>query len=127
MKIVTPFRVMYENDVVSVLAPGITGYFGILANHHPFLTHLSIGTIVVDTGRAVKTFATSGGYTEVLKNVMTILAETAEESSEIDVDRAKRARDRALVRMKQHSPDIDFDRARLALLRALNRLRAFQA
>ncbi len=121
-EIVTPHKVVFSAPVLSVQAPGVAGYFGVLANHAPFLTALRIGAIHVATDKGDKTFATSGGFAEVLNNKMTVLAESAEAGSEIDVERAKQARDRALQRLKEKHADLDLDRARLALQRALNRL-----
>jgi F-type H+-transporting ATPase subunit epsilon len=122
-EIITPMRSVYSGDVVHVKAPGITGYFGILSQHLPYLTVLKIGTIEVDLENGKKIFATSGGYAEVYENKMTVLAETAEEASEIDIERAEKARDRALSRLQSRAPEIDSVRARLALMRALNRLK----
>jgi len=122
LKIITPFRVVYDETVDGVKAPGLSGNFGVLANHLPMLTALGVGVIEVDAGSSTILFATSGGYSEVFYNEMTILAETAEPSGEIDPERAARARDRALERLKSSSPEIDVGRARSALARSLNRL-----
>ena len=124
LDIISPLRIEYSNDVVHVKAPGISGYFGVLANHIPFLTLLTVGTIEIDVHGQHKILATSGGYSEVLNNKMTILAESIEGSREIDVERAQRARDRALKRLHEKHPDTDMERARAALMRALNRLQA---
>ncbi len=121
-EIVTPHKVVFSAPVLSIQAPGVAGYFGILANHAPFLTALRIGAIHVNTDNGEKVFATSGGFSEVINNKMTILAESAEEGPEIDIERAKQARDRALQRLKEKHSDMDLDRAQLALQRALNRL-----
>jgi F-type H+-transporting ATPase subunit epsilon len=60
---------------------------------------------------------------EVKENKVILLAETAERSDEIDVQRAEAARDRARKRLAKKSAEIDTDRARLALFRAMNRLK----
>jgi F-type H+-transporting ATPase subunit epsilon len=121
-EIVTPLKITFSGEIWSAKAPGISGYFGVLHNHAPFLTALQIGAIRVITEKGEKVFATSGGFAEVINNKMTILAESAEEAAQIDVERAKQARDRALKRLLEKNRDTDFDRAHLALLRALNRL-----
>lgn len=122
LEIVTPHKVVFSDNVTHVRAPGIAGSFGVLANHTPFLTALGVGAIEVEQGKNEIIFATSGGYAEVMHNKMTVLVESAEEASEIDVERAKQARDRALKRLQNKNPDVDLDRAKGALTRALNRL-----
>ena len=121
-EIITPDKVIYSEDVQHVKAPGKNGYFGVKANHIPFLTALKIGKITVEIGNKKIFFATSGGFAEVTENKMTIIAETAEEATQIDVQRAKQARDRALKRLKEKSVDTNIPRAEAALLRALNRM-----
>ncbi len=123
LEIITPQRVVFSGPVRQVQAPGIGGRFGILYNHTPFLTTLRIGAIEVDTENGKKWFAASGGFAEVMENKMSILVETAEEASEIDVQRAQAARERAWKRLhEERTADIDHARAQAALARAINRL-----
>ncbi len=125
-EIVTPEGKVYSEAVESVIAPGVDGYFGVLAGHTPFMTALKIGEIRVRKGEETVLFATTGGFVEVLPHRMTLLAETAEEASRIDVSRALAAKERAEKRLKSRTPDVDVERARLALARAMNRLRVAQ-
>ncbi|MBN2357574.1 F0F1 ATP synthase subunit epsilon [candidate division KSB1 bacterium] len=124
LEIVTPLKIVFSGMVIHVKAPGIAGYFGILYQHAPFLTALKIGIIEVKTEKEVKYFATSGGFAEVVENEMKILAETCECAEDIDEERAKNARDRALKRLAARSQEIDIPRAQAALGRALNRIQA---
>ena len=121
-EIITPEKVIYSADVDHVKAPGKNGYFGVKVNHIPFLTILKTGKITVEIGKEKIFFATSGGFAEVTENKMTIMAETAEEATQIDVERAKQARDRALKRLKEKAADTNIRRAEAALLRAINRM-----
>ncbi len=123
LEILTPHRTVFSGDVTYLRAPGIEGSFGVLKDHIPFLTALDIGEIVVETGGKRRYFATSGGFVEVLDNVVSILAETAEASDDIDVDRAKRAKERAEKRLAQHDATVNLARARAALMRATVRLK----
>lgn len=123
LEIVTPFRRVFSGRVKSVVAPGFEGYFGVLARHAPYVVSIKIGEIKVDTGEDVRYFATSGGFAEVLPNKVTILAETAEEASEIDVNRAEAALERARQRLKEGRKMWDVERAQASLARALNRLK----
>jgi F-type H+-transporting ATPase subunit epsilon len=123
LEIVTPQGMVFSDQVESVVAPAIDGYFGVLAGHIPLMTALRVGEIRVRRRGEVIRFATSGGFAEVLPTRMIILAETAEEASKIDVARAMAARERALKRLRERGPDVDVERARAALSRAINRLR----
>lgn len=124
LEIVTPQRLLYRGEVESLRAPGVKGSFGVLARHIPFLTSLAVGEIIIrEPGGELRHVATSGGFVEVLKSGVTVLAETAEFAVEIDVERAQQARARARERIRQRDPEIDRARAEAALARALNRMR----
>jgi len=125
LEIVTPFRVVFSGEVNALVAPGIEGYFGVLPGHTPFLTALRVGEIKVTINNTERYFATSGGFAEVLTDTVTVLAETAEAATEIDVKRAMEAKARAERRL-QEKVGWDLDRARAALMRALNRLSVAQ-
>ncbi|MBD3337346.1 MAG: F0F1 ATP synthase subunit epsilon [Candidatus Eisenbacteria bacterium] len=120
----TPRKVVLDQPVVSLTAPGGLGYLGILAHHAPLITNLVPGKLTLrDPAGGEQVFAVSGGFMEVSENRATILADTVERPEEIDVERARAARDRAQNRLKETGGGWDVDRARVALLRAMNRLR----
>lgn len=125
LEIVTPEKTVYSGEVERLRAPGTEGGFGVLAGHHPMLASLCIGEIVFSDGeQSPKSVAISGGFAEVQRDRVTVLAETAEFAREIDVTRAEAARDRARERLAlKQDQQIDETRARLALARAINRLR----
>lgn len=123
--LVTPQRILFSGEVVSVTAPGTVGSFQVLYNHATLLSSLVVGKVILRfSGEKESLYATSGGFAEVRENKVVILAETAEREDEIDVARAREARDRALKRLKDHAAEIDAARARSALARAINRLKA---
>jgi len=124
LEIVTPEKSVFSGEVESLGAPGTEGYFQVLHNHTPFVCTLQTGEIIVDTDGGKAFFATSGGFAEVSNNKVTVLAETAEKTDDIDVFRAEEAKKRAEDRLQSSDKDIDIERARLALFRALNRIRA---
>ena len=108
----------------AVVVPSANGYLGVLAGHAPMVAVVGLG--VVQFGRfhgPKRKMAVSGGFLEVSGSRVTILADTAELAEEIDVMRAKAARDRALARLRSRDAGIDYARAQRALARALNRLR----
>lgn len=124
LEIITPKKVVFSGDVTSFSAPGVLGGFQVLKSHAPLLSSLSIGEVkVVDAAGNESRYATSGGFVEVHENKVILLAETAERSDEIDVQRAEAARKRARKRLAKKRAEIDDNRARLALYRAMNRLK----
>ncbi len=123
VEIRTPEQLIYEGDVTSIRAPGVEGNFEILAGHLPFLTALEIGEIRIRESEAPQLMAISGGVFEVLRTGVTALVETAEWASEIDVERAETARDRAQAQLAANAPDLNHPRAEAALARARNRLK----
>lgn len=122
VEIRTPEQLVYEGDVSSIRAPGVEGNFEILADHLPFLTALDIGEIQIRESDTPQLMAVSGGVFEVLRTGVTALVETAEWASEIDVERAENARDRAQAQLEANAPDLNRPRAEAALERAKNRL-----
>ena len=125
LEVVTPERVAYSGQVASLQAPGSEGSFGVLAGHVPLLTSLQIGRLrfVEEDGNEVK-MAISGGFVEVGREQVAVLAETAERVEEIDVARAEAARQRAEERLARVQEErVDVARAQAALARAINRIR----
>ena len=125
LEVVTPERVAYSGQVASLQAPGSEGSFGVLAGHIPLLTSLQIGRLrfVEEDGNEVQ-MAISGGFVEVGREQVAVLAETAERVEEIDLARAEAARQRAEERLARAREErVDVARAEAALARAVNRIR----
>jgi len=125
LEVVTPEKYVVDEEVEIVVAPGSLGEFGVLIGHTPFLTTLKAGEMhYTDASGAQRYVFVSGGFAEALPDKVTVLAESAERRSDIDVDRAKAAMERAQERLDQsRAEDIDFNRAKAALERALHRIR----
>jgi F-type H+-transporting ATPase subunit epsilon len=94
-EIVSQDRLVYEGDAEIVVIPGSSGEMGILPNHSPLLTTLRFGILKVRTQARELEFTVAGGVAEVQPNLITILADAAENVEEIDVARAEAARKRA--------------------------------
>lgn len=125
LEVVTPQRVVLRERAEAVVVPSTDGYLGVLAGHAPMVAVVSVGVVQFGSFHGPKRrLAVSGGFMEVSANRVTILADTAELAEEIDVMRARAARDRALARLRSRAADVDHARAQRALARALNRLRA---
>jgi len=128
LEIVTPKRIVFKGEVISFSAPGIDGGFQVLHSHAPLLATVTIGKVKLsEAGGTEFHYAVSGGFVEVRDNNVILLAETAERTDEIDVERVKAARDRAMKRIAEKYPETDIERAKLALYRALNRLKIAEA
>lgn len=124
LEIVTPERKVYAEQVNMVSVKGAEGELGILPNHIPLVTPLKIAPITVKKqGSKDVVIAVNGGFMEVRKDKVVILAESAELPEQIDIDRAKAAKDRAEKRLADTKQDnVDFKRAEASLQRALNRI-----
>ncbi len=122
--IVAPDKRVFQGEARGISAPGVGGSFEIRYNHAPMIAAIGIGTLVLaQDARETITFATSGGFVEVIGNVVTVLAETVEHASDIDVDRARAAEERARERLAAADSSVDRARAERALERARNRTR----
>jgi F-type H+-transporting ATPase subunit epsilon len=121
-EIVTPTRLLVKDAAEEAQIPGLSGYLGILPGHAPLLTELAVGVITYKASGATHTLSVAWGFAEVLPDKVTILAEAAERPQEIDVERARRAKDRAEQRLKSNDPQVDYARAEDALQRAETRL-----
>ena len=123
LRVVTPTSLVIDEEVDEVTAPGELGEFGVLPNHIAFLSTLVAGVLSYKQGTKVQMLAISGGYAEVLDNVMTVLATAAEFPAEIDTMRAQRAKDEAEKIMAALNPEEkDWQLAEAALKRYQVRL-----
>ena len=123
LRLVTPSRLLLDEEVDEVSAPGALGEFGVLPLHISFLTLLEAGEMSYKRGAERSHLAISGGYAEVLDDTMTVLADAAEFAAEIDIERARRARERAEKKLDELSrEDKEFLAVEAALRRALVRL-----
>jgi F-type H+-transporting ATPase subunit epsilon len=120
-EIVSQDRMVYTGDADMVILPGTAGEMGILPNHAPLLTTLKFGIIKVRSGGQEEIFTVAGGIAEIQPDIITILADAAENVAEIDVARAEAARKRAEELLaKGPPPDPDTYLAIEAALRRSN-------
>jgi F-type H+-transporting ATPase subunit epsilon len=122
LEVVTPERKVVSTTADIVVCPGIEGQFGVLVGHIPFLSALDIGEMYYKQGGKTEYLAVSGGFAEVTGSKVTVVAESAEFGREIDIERARRARERAERRLAAAKTEqIDWTRAEAALRRAMVR------
>ena len=122
LKIITPDRVFYEDEVSMVEFNTVEGEVGIYKDHIPMTMIIAPGILTITKGDEVKEAALHAGFTEVLPDRVTILAEIIEWPSEIDIGRAEEARARAEERIRENAPGTELNRAELALKRAVARI-----
>jgi F-type H+-transporting ATPase subunit epsilon len=124
LEIVTPERRAFEGDVDEVIVPGSEGELGILPHHAPLISLLGQGVLRLKSGGQEQEFAIFGGFLQVRPDRVVVLAETADVSSEIDLERAERARREAEHVLEGGFVEpADLASARAALQRALIRIR----
>jgi len=103
-EIVSQDRTVFENDVDIVVIPGTEGEMGILPNHSPLLSTIRLGVIKVRYADQEENFTITGGLVEVQPDIVTILADAAENVEEIDIARAEEARQKAQKRLEEGPP-----------------------
>jgi F-type H+-transporting ATPase subunit epsilon len=121
LEIVTPYGLVLSDEVDEVTTSGSEGEFGVLPGHVPFITTLKIGMLTYKKGTEVRYVFVNSGYAEVGPDKVVVLADSAEKSEDIDVERAKAAMKRAEERLKK-AEEIDFARAESSLERASARI-----
>jgi F-type H+-transporting ATPase subunit epsilon len=125
LELVTPARLLVSEEVDEVIAPGYEGEFGVLPDHTPFLVILSIGVLRYRKSNQEWKIAVGGGFAEVTSDRVVILADVAEKAEEIDVDRARRAHERAENALKDLvMDDAEFNKINSALQRSIARMSA---
>ena len=127
LEIVTPEKKVVDTAAKEVQIPGKNGYLGVLPGHAPLITELAVGQITFCEHSTEQRLAVAWGFAEVLPNKVTILAESAERPSEIDVERARKAKERAEQRLTSGDTSVDVERALDALHRAEVRLEVANA
>lgn len=126
LKIATPEKVIYENEILQVSIPTMDGEITVLPNHVPLVSVLKAGEMKIVDKDGEQILAVSGGFLEVRgQNEIVILADNAERATEIDIDRAEQARLRAEELMKQTKSveDVDFAKLQALIDREMNRIR----
>ena len=123
VEILTPNRMLVQDEVDELNLPAAEGYLGILPGHVALLANLGLGELMLCKDGQTRFLTVFRGYMEVSDDKVTVLAEVAEDMAEVDAQRAGAARDRALERLNNRDAEVvDFDRASAALQRALVRL-----
>jgi F-type H+-transporting ATPase subunit epsilon len=126
LKIVTPARVVLDEEVEALYAYSVDGEFGVLPKHIPMVTPLSIGVLRFVSKGDARNAAVMGGLFYTDGDSATVLSDNAELASEIDSVRAQHAKERAESRLRERDANVDVKRAEMALARALTRMKALR-
>ena len=122
LEVITPDKVLVNEEVEMAVCPGTEGEFGILPNHISLLAALKIGALRYKSENREQTLFIGGGFLDVHNNKCSVLAESAEKTEDIDTARAEAALKRAEMRLNDKHGDLDEIRARIALKKAILRL-----
>jgi F-type H+-transporting ATPase subunit epsilon len=123
LEIVTPEKRVVDTAATEAQIPGKNGYLGVLQGHAPLITELAVGEITFRSDSGEQRLAVASGFAEVLPDKVTVLAETAERPEEINVERARKAKEHAEQWLAEAQTEGDVERALDALHRAEVRLR----
>ncbi len=126
LRIITPERVFYEGQVSMVEFNTTEGEIGIYKGHIPVTVIVDPGVLTITEEEQLKNAALLAGFAQILPDEVTILAELVEWPSEIDEDRAERAKERAEERLAAKASNLDEKRANIALKKAISRLEALK-
>jgi F-type H+-transporting ATPase subunit epsilon len=124
LKIITPERVLLEQEVDEVSASAVDGAFAILPDHEPLVSALAMDVLKFKVKGTEEVVAVLGGILEVNNNIVTVLSDAAELGSEIDEARARQAEARAEAEKTQRSDKLEVYVTEMALARAMTRLKA---
>ena len=126
LEIISPDRVFYQGQASMIEFNTTEGEIGVYKNHIPMTSIIVPGVIKIHEAGGVKKAALHGGFVEILKDRVTVMAEIAEWPEEIDENRAKEAKIRAERRLNEGEKETNIDRAELALRRSLARIEALK-
>lgn len=127
LSVVTLEKIIFDNQVKSVIAPGEDGYLELLVNHAPIITALMPGKLTYVTPDGKRwIYAISGGFLEMSHNSASVLADAVELAEEIDIKRAEESLLRAQKQIELPSNETDLPRAKRAIKRAENRIKIYR-
>lgn len=126
LQIITPVKVVFEDEVNEVIVPTPSGYIGILPQHVSLVTRVSEGELTIKKQGKSEFLAVTGGFLQVAHNTITILADYAVRSEEIEVAKAEEAKKRAEKLMEEHLSERDFAQVEAELRKSLLELKVAQ-
>ena len=125
LEVAVPEQLLVEEEVDEVQLPAADGYLGVLPDHAPLMAQLGTGLLTFQVAEHAKYIVVHRGLVEVLPDHVRVLADAAEWATEVDVKRAREARQRAIGHLESDEPEVDVERAQAAAARAQARLDAY--
>jgi F-type H+-transporting ATPase subunit epsilon len=123
LEVLTPERKFFSGEAEGVVFKAIDGEMGVLAKHAPTVAAVDVGTLKINAqGKWIEALVTEG-FAEIMPDKVVILVDTAEYPEEIDINRARAAKDRAEERLQKQLSQIEYMRSKTALARAMARLK----
>lgn len=127
LRVITPESIVVDTVASTVQFPGLDGLMGVLPRHAPLVAAVDAGSLTWVEGGVEQGMFVAGGFAEVRDNTVRLVTEASEPASDIDVERAQRAAERARERLRSHEASEDgqpFDlfRAEASMRRAIQRL-----
>jgi len=123
LEIITPEKVIYKDEVSEVVVPTLEGQIAILPNHINLLTQISPGELIIKKGANEQLLAITGGFLEVNKNIVSIVAEYAVKAQDIEVARTMEAKKRAEKLMSEKATDNEMRIAEAEMIKAILELK----
>ena len=123
LEIITPERRFYSGQVESLILPALDGEYGVLPGHEPVVAGVEPGEARFKAEGVWHSVIVTQGFAEITSEYVVVLVSTAEKPEEIDAARARRAKERAEERLRQHESQQEYIRSKAALARAMARLR----
>lgn len=123
VKIITPYGLYGNYEVEKIHCTTTTGECAILPNHMPLVAMIATSSMILTINHEERVYAITGGLLQLNNNEVRILADAFEGKDEIDVERAKRAKERAEKRLARKDANTSIRRAQVALDKAMNRIR----
>ena len=122
IKVITHEKIVFEDDIDELYVQSMDGRIGILKNHIPVICALDVGVAKIVKNKDSQCIAVMGGILQFAHNQATILTDIAELECDIDVARARHAKERAEARLKAHDETLDMVRVQMALAKAIARI-----
>ncbi|MEG0274000.1 MAG: ATP synthase F1 subunit epsilon [Longicatena sp.] len=123
IKIITPVGLYLEEEIESINVKTVEGYRTILPSHIPLVAMLDTCRCTLKINGTSHSYALAGGLLQINDNEMRILTDAIEGKEEIDLERARRSKERAEKRLAKKTEEIDLKRAEIALAKAINRIK----
>jgi len=123
LEVLTPERKFFSGEAEGVVFKSVDGEMGILARHAPTVAAVDVGPLKINVeGKWIESLVTQG-FAKIMPDKVVILIDTAEYPEEIDINRAKAAKDRAQERLQKQLSQMEYMRSKAALARAMARLK----